>query len=295
MKLSIAIADTHALPSAFVVYRGFEECIPKAAALGFDGVELALKEAGEINERRLHELLDENGLLVSCISTGQVYADTGLMFTHPDASKREEVKKIFRGLIDLAQDFGKMINIGRVRGSIGDRDKEEVECIFVEVARELCTYALKKDVTLILEPVNRYEIDFINSVEEGVELMKKIDMPNMKLMPDVFHMNIEDRTIGPELSKNIEYIRYIHMADSNRLAPGEGHLDFGEVFYHLLKSGYDGWVSAEILPRPDPDEAARQTADFLLPLIRKYNNDIKTVAGRNGNGTLAQHFGLTNK
>lgn len=295
MKLSIAIADTHALPSAFVVFRGFDECIPKAAALGFNGVELALKDAGEINTSRLNRLLNDNGLLVSCISTGQVYADSGLMFTHEDPAKREEVKQIFRELIDLAKDFGKMINIGRVRGSIGDRKKEEVEDLFCEVARELCSYAAKREVTLILEPVNRYEIDFINSVEEGVSLMKKIDMPNMKLMPDIFHMNIEDRAIGAELAKHIDYIRYIHMADSNRLAPGRGHLDFNEVFYHLLKSGYDGWVSAEILPRPDPDEAARQTAEFLLPLIKKYNSDIKTHAGMKGNGTVAQHVGLTNK
>jgi sugar phosphate isomerase/epimerase len=65
MKLSIAIADTNALPSAFVVFRGFEECIPKAARLGYNGVELALKRAGEINTKRLNELLQENKLEVS--------------------------------------------------------------------------------------------------------------------------------------------------------------------------------------------------------------------------------------
>src|SRR5262245_6123489 len=98
MKLSIAIADTNALPSAFVVFRGFEECIPKAARLGYNGVELALKRADEIDVERLQQLLAENNLEVSCISTGQVYADGGLMLTHEDPAKREEVKKIFRDL-----------------------------------------------------------------------------------------------------------------------------------------------------------------------------------------------------
>lgn len=271
MKLSIAIANTHALPSAFVVYRGFEQCIPKAARLGFHGVELALIRADEVDEPRLRQLLTENGLLVSCISTGQVYADSGLMLTHENAAKREEVKAVFREFIDLAGDFGKIVNIGRVRGALENRPQAHVEDLFTEVARELCDYALTRDVTLILEPVNRYETDFINTVEEGVALMKKVNRPNMMLMPDVFHMNIEDRAIGPELAKYIDYIHYIHVADSNRLAPGQGHMDFPKLFGELFAVGYDGWISAEILPKPDPDEAARQTAEYLLPLLNAYN------------------------
>ncbi len=271
MKLSIAIADTHALPSAFVVYRGFEECIPKAAELGYHGIELALRRADEINVHQLQKILDENNIEVSCISTGQVYADGGLMLTHENVKKREEVIAIFKELIDLAYDFGKIVNIGRARGQIGSRSNKFVEDLFVEVAKELCEYALLKDVTLILEPINRYEIDFINSVEEGVRLMKKVGMANIMLMPDVFHMNIEDKNIASELAKNIKYIKYVHVADSNRLAPGQGHINFQEIFDNLFQVGYDGWISAEILPKPNPDVAARQTADFLLPLIHDYN------------------------
>jgi sugar phosphate isomerase/epimerase len=212
MKLSIAIADTHALPSAFVVYRGFEECIPKAARLGFEGVELALKRAEEINVHQLQQLLDDNALEVSCISTGQVNADGGLMFAHEEEKQREQVKTVFREMIDLAEDFGKIVNIGHVRGQIGNRPRQVVEDLFVAVSRELCDYALPKGVTLILEPVNRYETDFINSVEEGIEVMKKVDRKNMMLMPDTFHMTIEDKRIGPVLAKNIDYIKYIHFA-----------------------------------------------------------------------------------
>ena len=271
MKSSIVIANAHALPSAFVVYRGFTTCIPKAAQLGFDGIELALKRADEINSQQLSTLLEDHQLEVSCISTGQVYADDKLMFTDENASRRAQVKAVFRELIDLAENFGQLVNIGRVRGMIGERPKGEVEQLFVEVARELCDYAQPKGVTLILEPINRYETDFVHSVEEGVALMRKVDRPNMMLMPDVFHMNIEDRTIGPELAKHVEFIKYIHFADSNRLAPGQGHLDFDHIFQQLLQANYDGWISAEILPLPNPDIAAQQTATFLLPLIKAYN------------------------
>ena len=228
MKLALAIADTCALPSAFVVYRGFRESIPKAVRLGYDGVELALKTADEVDRRLLSDWLDEAGIEVSCVSTGQVFADLGLKFTESDPVRRSQVIEVFEGLIDLAAHFGQMVNLGRVRGSIGKEPREEVEARFVSVAQSLCDYAAARDVTLVLEPVNRYEIDFINCVEEGVELIKKVERSNLRLMPDVFHMNIEDVSIGGELARHIEHISYIHLADSNRLAPGEGHTDFGE-------------------------------------------------------------------
>lgn len=267
MKLSIAIASAQALPSAFVVFRGFEDSILKAAELGYDGVELALKNAGEIDRQALQSLLDRTGLQVSCISTGQVYAETGLMFTDADPRKRERVRQIFREMIDLASDFGQLVNIGRVRGQIEDDGAEASERRFIETVRELCDYAASRKVGFVLEPVNRYEINFINSVEEGVEVLKKVDHPNLKLMPDVFHMNIEDAKMGAELSKQIGHIAYIHLADSNRLAPGWGHTDFADIFNHLKMVGYEGWLSVEILPKPAPYQAAKQAIDFLKPFL----------------------------
>lgn len=263
MKLSIAIADTNALDSAFVVFRGFQESIPKAATLGYDGVELALRRVDEINLNDLDRLLREHGLEVSCISTGQVYADGGLVLTHDNAAKREEVKKIFKDFIDLAQTYGRAVNIGRARGVVGDRDRKYVEGLFVDTVRELCEYALPRGVMLVVEPVNRYECDFINTVEQGSRFIREISFPNVGILADVFHMNIEERDIAGEIRDNIEQIKYIHFADSNRLAPGQGHVDFDEIFNGLGKVAYDGWISVEILPKPDPDIAAAQAIDFL--------------------------------
>lgn len=269
MKLSVAIASKNALPSAFVVWRGFEQSIKKAAEFGYDGIELALKHPGEIDPDRLQELLRNHHMEVSCISTGQVFADTGLMFTDRDPERRSQVKEIFKGMIDLAADHSRLVNIGRVRGAIGDDGRQLSEQRFIDTAVELCEYAQPRGVTMILEPVNRYEINFINSVEEGVALLEHTGMPNLKLMPDVFHMNIEDKCIGGELAKHIEHIAYIHVADSNRLAPGQGHIDFRDVFSNLKRANYHGWISVEILPKPDPDTAARQAIQNLRQEMEK--------------------------
>jgi sugar phosphate isomerase/epimerase len=272
MKLSVAIADTHALRSAFVVWRGLENSIAKAADFGYQGIELALKTAEEVNAPLLATWLQKKNMEVSCISTGQVYTDLDLYFTHPDAAARERVVTVFEGLIRLAVDFGSLINVGRTRGFIAQgQTTAEAERLFLDTAARVCEMADKRGVTIILEPVNRYEINFINNLDEGVRLIQKSGIGTMGLMPDVFHMNIEDDRIGDSLVRNAQWIRYIHLADSNRLAPGWGHIDFDEVFAALLQAGFDGWASIEILPEPDPDAAALQAARYILPKISAYN------------------------
>ena len=276
MKLAVAVAKKDARPSAFVVWRGFEESISKAARAGYDGVELALKTAGDVDRKDLQLWLECSGLEVSCISTGQVFADLGLYFTHPDAGKRREVVEVFRGLVDLAQGFGKTVNVGRARGFIAENQTaDEAQDLFIDTMRQICDYALPLDVTLVIEPVNRYEINFINSLDQGKALLEKVGRPNLGLMPDVFHMNIEDDSIGGSLRRNGDLVRYIHLADSNRLAPGRGHIDFAGVFDALDSIDFDGWASVEILPEPDPDTAAADAARYVLPLITKYNNKRK--------------------
>lgn len=264
MKLGVAIASDNALPSAFVVMRGLEKSIKLAHEFGYDGVELALKEPDEMPAKELLDLLKKNSMEVSAISSGQVFAARGLMFTDPDKEKRAELFKSFCGFIDLASASGcGLVNIGRVRGSIGTRDKNEAEKLFLDMANTLCDYAEKQGVTMILEPVNRYEIDYINSTDEGADLVRKVNRPNFTMMPDVFHMNIEDDHIGEALIRNREFVRYIHLADSNRHAPGDGHLDFDDIFSALGKIGYDGWCTVECLPFPDPETAAKRAVAFL--------------------------------
>ena len=272
MKLAVAVAGEQAPPDAFVVWRGFENSIRKAAALGFHGVELALRSAEEVDPDALARCLEQHGLEVSCLSTGQVFAVDGLYFTHPEGGMRDRVVDVFAGLTGLARDFGGILNVGRTRGFIADgQSREDAEGLFVETARRICDHAAENGVTIIIEPVNRYEINFVNNLDEGAELLAKVERPNLGLMPDVFHMNIEDAHIGDSLARHADLVKYIHLADSNRLAPGQGHLDFDDVFDGLKRGGFDGWASIEILPKPDPDTAARQAAEYVLPRIEKYN------------------------
>ncbi len=272
MKLSVAIADAKAGPSAFVVWRGFAASMEKAAACGYHGVELALRGKEDVDVPEMRALLAKFGLEVSCISTGQVFADLNLYLTCPGKSRRAEAVRVICGLVELAGEFGGMLNLGRTRGFVAeDQTPAQAEALFADSLAQILPVAQRHGVCLVIEPVNRYEINFINRVDECAALLARLGMQNVGIMPDVFHMNIEDAQIGATLRNHAPLVKYVHLADSNRRAPGWGHLDFEDVFLGLRAGGYNGWVSIEILPLPNPDSAAKQAASCILPKIERYN------------------------
>lgn len=269
MKIGLAVAPAHAIPTAFVVFRDrLETCLSKAEALGYDAIELALAHAEETDARRLRTMLDDAGLELAAISTGRVFAEGKVWLTHPDGAVRREAVAIIKGLIELAAPFQSRVNLGRARGFIAaDETRAIAEERFVAGIRECADFAAPLGVEILIEPVNRYEINFINSVSEAADLLRLVGRPNVKIMPDVFHMNIEDRSITGSLLAAGALVGYVHFADSNRWAPGQGHLDFPAIVNSLRAIDYDGYVTVEILPYPDPDTAAQQAIEYLRPLI----------------------------
>lgn len=271
MKLGLAIAPEDALPTSFVVFRDrLDVSIRKAALLGYDAIELALSHAGQANQQQLKTLLGDHGLHLAAISTGRVFAESRVWMTHPDSSVRQKAVSILKGLIEVAAAFNSRVNIGRSRGYIHPEDTyETAEGRFLDCLRECADFAAPLGVEILLEPVNRYEINFLNCVQDAISLLKKAQLPNVRIMPDVFHMNIEDASITGSFEEAGDRVGYVHFADSNRLAPGWGHLDFPAIIETLRKIQYDGYVTVEILPHPNPDEAAAQAVRFLRNLIQK--------------------------
>ena len=265
MKLGIAAAGPSAPPSAFVTFRDdFCRTIEHAAELGFDGVELALRAPEELDLRAVAARLAATGMEIPCISTGQVFATDGLYFTHPDAAVRQAALERVTGMIRLAAELGAMVNTGRVRGVVhAGESPETARARYLDCLHRCADVAEPLGVILAIEPVNRYEINFINSCEEALTLLRHAGRPCVKLMADLFHMNIEDASFRGALLAARHEIAYIHVADSNRLAPGWGHLPFDDIFNVLAEIGYDGYLTCEMLPKPGADEAAIQAAAFL--------------------------------
>ena len=279
MKIGLAVSTADALPSAFVAMRDdLARCIERCADLGYDGVEFALRYPSQVDLHRIKQRLRATGLQVPCISSGQVFAADHLYFTHPDPEVRAQAVERIVAMIRLAAEFGAMVNTGRVRGVVHEGEAPEtarrryLDCIqcCADVAEPL-------GVELIVEPVNRYEVNFINNCTQGLEIVRESRRRCVRLMPDLFHMNIEDASFREALTAARDFIGYVHVADSNRLAPGWGHMPFDEIFGVLADIGYNNWLTAEILPYPDPDSATRQAVRFLraryrAQILTKSNN-----------------------
>lgn len=265
MRFALTVATPGALPSAFVVYRlPLEEALPKIAAMGYDGVELALLDRSQVDIGELRRLLAQTGLSVPAVSTGQVFAAGNCSFASSDKEVRAKAERLFSGLAEIAGELGAKINVGRVRGSVGPGgNRRETEARVADSLFRLGETARKAGTSIILEPVNRYEIDFLNSCEEAVGFLDAYSLSDIKIMPDVFHMNIEDPSIEGSLMRWIDRIGYVHFADSNRHFPGDGHLDFSSIIAALNAVAYKEWIGVEILPLPDPDTAAREAIRFL--------------------------------
>ena len=136
----------------------------------------------------------------------------------------------------------------------------------VAALQECCTVAADAGVRIALEPINRYETTLINNIGQGLALVEAVGAPNMGLLADTFHMNIEDPSIEDSIRAAGDRIFHFHVADSNRWHPGAGHLDFASILEALFATGYTGFVCGEFLPIPDAETAARRGIAHLRKL-----------------------------
>jgi sugar phosphate isomerase/epimerase len=135
-----------------------------------------------------------------------------------------------------------------------------------EGVAELGEHAKKYNVPLILEPINRYETNLLNTIESGLALIRAAGSENIRLLADLFHMNIEEVDIAASLKRAGAKLGHVHFVDSNRRPAGFGHLDFTPIAAALREINYSGFASAEALPYPDPHGAARQTIEAFRKL-----------------------------
>ena len=264
MKKSIVVSTSSTKFSALAFKEDFEESIKKVASLNFDGAELAVRNPKDLKLETIVNIIKENNLEVPAIGTGQAYLEEGLSFSDPNEIVRKMAVERINNQIIFASHFNAQVIIGLIRGKINESvNREETEEWTIDCLRKCTEFAKNYNVRLTLEPVNRYESNFINTLGEGIEFIKRVGASNLGLLADTFHMNIEEVSIYDSIIQAKDYITHIHFADSNRWAPGCGHLDFAKIVQTLKNIDYQGYISAEILPLPDPDSCARLTAEHL--------------------------------
>jgi sugar phosphate isomerase/epimerase len=138
---------------------------------------------------------------------------------------------------------------------------------FVAFYREVLALVEGSAARVLLEPINRYESRYLNRVEDNVRIIEEVAHPNAGLLPDLFHMSIEEADPARSLREAGDHIVHVHLGDSNRLLPGHGHLDWPAVFAALHEVGYSGYLNLECSTEGDPTMGLPATADRLRKLV----------------------------
>lgn len=270
MKLSMSVSATPTRFSAMALQSNLEDNIAKVMNAGFDAVELSVRDPALIDLAGLRSILERYHAPVTAIGTGQAFLEEGISFTDRDPEVRARAVDRIKAQVDLAAVLGAKVIVGLIRGRCGEVvPGRQARQWLADSLGECAEYAGRAGVEVVLEPINRYETDLLNTVGECLQVLEAVGAGNLALLPDTFHMNIEERDIEEAIREAGRKIGYFHAADSNRWAPGQGHLDFPGILKTLKKTGYEGVIAVEILPRPDPDTAVRQAAAFLREILRQ--------------------------
>ena len=146
-------------------------------------------------------------------------------------------------------------------------DKKSALDLLGEALCELGDHATSYGVPLIYEPLNRYETNLCNRLQDGVDLINASGAGNAKLLADLFHMNIEETNVADALVRAGDHVGHVHFVDSNRQAAGAGHTDFKPIADALKQINYQGFVSAEAFALPDSQTAAKLTIESYKRLF----------------------------
>ena len=162
-----------------------------------------------------------------------------------------------------------LVILGLVAGRFSDchDDGEEFKKNLTDSLHKLDDLAVHYQVRLGFEIMNRFESDYLTTIAEGVEYLKKEKFQKLLLHIDTVHMNIEEAHIGDAIRAGKGYIGHVHVADNDRWYPGHAHYDFQETIQALKEIGYDGALALETNCEPDTRTCARKSLEYLKRIL----------------------------
>jgi D-psicose/D-tagatose/L-ribulose 3-epimerase len=220
---------------------------PKFVKWGFDTVEIPIEAPEHIDSVKVRKALDKHGLVC-----GSVCACMGPGRDFRGSSKdQREAMKYCKALIDHMVNLGCPSLIGPVYSVVGKADAVEPKeqkrefALVVKNLKVLAAYAEKKGVQICVEPLNRFETDFLNTCDKGLRLIKAVNSPVLKLHLDTFHMNIEEKNQAAAIRKAGKLLGHFHACGSDRGTPGNDHIDWPPIVKALKSIRYKGDVVIE--------------------------------------------------
>ena len=233
------------------------------ADLGFDTLEICIEDPARVSAPAVRRAAEDAGVTISVCGAFGPDRDV----SHEEPQRRRLGIDYLKVCIDLAAEVGAPNVIGPMYSATGktrllpEPEREQQRRWATESLREAGEYAAERGVGLAIEPLNRFETDLVNTVEQGLDLCERIDLDNVGLLLDTFHMNIEEKSVPNAIRAAGRRLRHFHACENDRGAPGSGHLEWDGVFSALADTGYDGLVVIESFT-PEIQEIARAVSTW---------------------------------
>jgi sugar phosphate isomerase/epimerase len=256
------------LPDDYDQDTRFQQVLGLLQEYRFDGVELNIIHIDLIDPEQLIDYLRRYDLRMTQFATGAAAKALDLSLSAEDEQVHQRSVEACLEFIDFAGLFKAGVIVGFMKGSAGP-DQEFARGRFQKALIQIAPKARQAEVPVLIEATNRYESAVANALKDTAELIKPFaENPFIRLLPDTFHMNIEEKNAPAALERWAELYDSIHLSDNNRFFPGLGALDFEATLSFLRRIDYRGGVAIEGNIETDLIQDIHSTMSFLAPLLK---------------------------
>ncbi len=232
------------LPEDYLTDADFWRNLETLQRLGFDGVELNIRDPETVEPARLKAYLADFGLVLSMFASGLTAKTDQLSLATADETRRRKSIDRTARFLEFAHEFGAGVIAGYLKGAPQDNGPGARDRLAAS-ARELAPIAERLTTPLLIEAVNRYESPVGHSLADTWDIARLAGSPFVQILPDTFHMNIEESNMKQALRDHLACFSSLHLSDNTRHFPGFGALDFSAIIGMLDDLAYRGKLAIE--------------------------------------------------
>ena len=243
-KRRYSLAVQMLLPADYLNNRSFIGDLSVLRSLEFDGVELNIRDPDQVNPDKLKHFLAEFGLTLSMFASGATARALNLSLAATDEVEQARSVEYAKRFLEFASGFGAGVIAGFLKGPMS-HSTEAHRLKLVESIAELAPVSARLKTPLQIEAINRFESPLGRSLDEAYDLVKGCDPEHLWILPDTWHMNIEESNMEASIIRHIGHFGSFHVSDNNRFFPGLGAIDFKRIIGVLDACGYAGKIAIE--------------------------------------------------
>lgn len=256
------------LPDNYRHNQAFGKELKLLQEFGFTGVELNIANVGSADMDAIQRFLSEYGLKMTMFASGLAAKTHGLSLSSPDEAVRSRSVDACLHFIDFVQSHDVGVIIGFLKGKTVE-NAARAKNDFLATMHQIAAHARAKKVHVIIEATNRYESSVANTLKETAQIVDTLNNPFIHILPDTFHMNIEEADTHATLVAHQDKFISVHISDNNRYYPGLGAIDFERVFQTLASIGYTGPIAIEGNSRASFSADIHDSMDYLATVLER--------------------------